>query len=117
MPPQEDNLGITTLSEAGQRIIESIADENNEDNVIPELADQPPLDEEASGNDTLNATTSPAVQGEQAVNASTPDPDSDDDMLQNAQNMGFQLEEDEEHPKPLDMGSDIDKAEEYHRTH
>jgi hypothetical protein len=59
----------------------------------------------------------PYVQGEQSVSGSTPLPGSDDDMLANAQAMGQQLGEDEEHPKELDIARDVDKAEEHLRTH
>jgi hypothetical protein len=70
---------------------------------------------------TINTTSAPYAQpynqGEQSVSGSTPDPDADDDTLANAQAMGTQLEEDEEHPQELNLAGDIDKAEEYHRTH
>lgn len=70
------------------------------------------------GNDELsNPAVSPDEVGEQSVSGDMPDPASDDDTLANAQNVGLRLDEDEEHPKPLDIGSDRDKAEEYHRSH
>jgi hypothetical protein len=55
--------------------------------------------------------------GEQSVSGDMPDPESDDDTLENSHKMGLRLDEDEEHPKELDIASDIDKAEEFHRTH
>ncbi len=61
------------------------------------------------------ALKSPSVQGSDAVSGSTPDPESDDDTLLNAHAMGLQLDEDIEHPKPLDLAGDINKAEKYHR--
>ena len=55
---------------------------------------------------------SPAVQGEESISGDMPDPDSDDDTLANAHAVGEQLDEDLEHPKPVDIARDIDKAEE-----
>ena len=60
----------------------------------------------------MNTSTSPSVQGEQSVSGDMPDPESDDDTLANAQTVGFQVDEDPENPKPLNMGNDIDKGEE-----
>jgi len=51
-------------------------------------------------------------EGEQdAAGGTTPDPRSDDDSLEMAQQAGFQPDEDEEHPQPLDAARDIDIAE------
>lgn len=61
--------------------------------------------------------TSPSVQGETSVSGDMPDPESDDDTLANAQFMGQQANEDEEHPQELDIARDLDEAEEYIRTH
>ncbi|CAN5135389.1 hypothetical protein BH09PAT1_BH09PAT1_2880 [soil metagenome] len=60
---------------------------------------------------------SPSVTGESSVSGSDPDPESDDDTLLNAHAVGLQLGEDLEHPKPLDLGGDINKAEEYIKDH
>jgi hypothetical protein len=59
-----------------------------------------------------NDSLSPSVHGEQSASGDMPDPTSDDDTLANAQMMGFQLDEDSENPKPLNMAADIDRAEE-----
>lgn len=59
----------------------------------------------------------PHVAGEQSISGDMPDPSSDDDVLKSAQTMGIALEEDTEHPQELDLGGDIDKGEEYKRTH
>lgn len=48
---------------------------------------------------------------EETVGGSTPSPESDDDTLANAQAVGLQLGEDEEHPKEVDIARDIDAAE------
>lgn len=78
------------------------------------------------GNDTpgfsgVNTESAPYTQpeniGEQEVSGSTTDPASDDDTLANAQAVGTQLDETADNPQELDVGEDIDKAEEYHRTH
>ncbi len=61
------------------------------------------------------ALKSPSVQGEESVSGDMPDPESADDTLANAHAMGMQLDEDLEHPKPLDLAGDIDKAEEAFR--
>ncbi|MGI5827858.1 MAG: hypothetical protein ACOX6V_02430 [Patescibacteria group bacterium] len=90
-------------------------DRKNNDTVPKNLAKPPELDIRGTGNDTLNEATPPSVEGEQSVSGDMPDPASDDDTLENAQNMGFKLDEDTEHPKPLDTAGDIDRAEEYHR--
>lgn len=60
-------------------------------------------------------SASPSVKGEESVSGDMPVPESDDDTLQNAQDMGTQLNEDEEHPKPVDLGRDVDAAEKYHK--
>ena len=66
-------------------------------------------------NDEANTTQAPNEQpynqGEQSISGTTPDPESDDDTLQNAQDVGQQLGEDTEHPEELDIARDIDKGE------
>ncbi len=62
------------------------------------------------------SASSPEIQDEAWMGGSEPDPESDDDMLEVAHTMGQQLEEDEEHPKPINLARDIDKAEEFTRT-
>lgn len=68
-------------------------------------------------NETLNSAYADYVKGEQAVSGSTPDPESDDETLINAKDMGLALNEDEEHPQELGLGRDVDKSEEYQKTH
>ena len=55
--------------------------------------------------------------GETSISGSTPDPESDDDLLQDVHDVGEQLGEDEEHPKEIDIARDINKTEEYQQTH
>lgn len=56
--------------------------------------------------------TVPSVVGEESISGDMPTPDADADMEQAAQDVGTQEEEDTEHPEELDIGRDIDKAEE-----
>jgi len=65
-------------------------------------------------NSTDNPQIEPSNQDEHSISGTTPE--SDDDTLQNAQDMGQQLEEDVEHPQEIDIARDIDKAEEELRT-
>lgn len=53
----------------------------------------------------------PENTGEQSASGTTPDPRSDDDALSMAQQAGFQINEDPEHPQPVDAARDIDTAE------
>lgn len=55
--------------------------------------------------------SSPSVQGEQSVSGDMPAPEADDDTLQNAQDMGMQMNETPEHPQELDIARDIDQGE------
>lgn len=63
------------------------------------------------------AKMQPENSDEQTISGSTPDPESDDDTLDNAHEVGEQQGENEEHPKEIDLGRDIDKSEERIRTH
>lgn len=65
----------------------------------------------------IAAQESPDEAGEQSVSGDMPTPDSDDDTLANAQAVGTQTHEDPEHPEEVDIGRDVDEAEEYERTH
>lgn len=69
------------------------------------------------GPSTSTPSSSPSVMGEQSLSGDMPDPESDDNVLENAHAVGLALEEDEEHPKPLNIAADINKAEEYRKTH
>lgn len=68
-------------------------------------------------NETSDDEMSNQSKGEQSVSGHLPDPESDDNSLQNAHAVGLQPDEDEEHPKPLDIASSVDAAEKYHRQH
>ncbi len=68
-------------------------------------------------NETLNSAYADSVKSEQDISGTTSDPASDDDTLKSAQKMGLAQNEDEEHPQELNIGEDIDKSEEYQKTH
>lgn len=116
----EDTTPIShTMSDVMYKTSLATADGTDDD--APELPDNedPPSATPAStptGNEELDIA-SPDEVGEQSVSGDMPDPASDDDTLENAHNVGLRLNEDEEHPQELDIASDIDKAEEFHRTH
>jgi hypothetical protein len=53
----------------------------------------------------------PSIQGEESISGSEPSPDSDDDTLNNAQEVGEQLGETTENPESVDIARDVDEAE------
>lgn len=117
-PPQGNEPGIRTWSEHKSQVNRDVPTQTDDPEVS--IAESPITSTPGStptGNETLDEKQQPHVQGEQSINATNPDPASDDDTLANAHNVGLRLDEDEEHPQELDIGSDIDKAEEYHRNH
>lgn len=117
-PPPGTEPGIRTWSEHKSKINRDIPTHTKDPKVsIKGLPVSPTPGSTPTGNETLDNKTQPHLEGEQSINASNPDPASDDDTLANAQNVGLRLDEDEEHPQELDVGSDIDKAEDYHRNH
>ncbi len=54
---------------------------------------------------------SPAQRGSDSISGSTPDPESDDDVLQNAHRVGIAPNADLENPQELNLAQDIDNAE------
>lgn len=60
-------------------------------------------------------TQSPSVLGDQTVSGENPDPESDDDTLQNVHDVGLGLDEDYDNPQPLDIAKDVEEAERAHR--
>jgi len=123
----QSSAGITVragMSDAAYKTAKEMGDDPSDDSIT----DDPQLTQDditynatpgsdATGNKTLNVNSSPEEVGEQSMSGDMPDPASDDDTVANAQAMGLALDEDPEHPKELDIASDIDKAEEWHRTH
>lgn len=100
---------------------ETISDSNPpEENLVSQKAEEPYVEDTPHDKDynTIEdvassiRSTDPQVRGQQSVSGDMPAPESDDDTLENAQAMGFQLDEDSENPKPLKMGADFDKGEE-----
>lgn len=59
---------------------------------------------------------SPAERGSDWVSGSTPDPSSDDDVLQNAHQMGIAPDADLRNPKELNIAKDVRAAERSRRT-
>lgn len=74
-------------------------------------------EEEYTSEDILLKKKTPQMQDEVSFAGHMPDVESDGNVLDNEHAMGLSLNSDEEHPKPLNIASDIDKAEEYQRTH
>lgn len=69
------------------------------------------LQDTDEADDYNSPNASPSVQGEQSVSGDMPAPESDDDTLQNAQNMGMQMDETTEHPEEVDIARDVDEGE------
>lgn len=70
-----------------------------------------------SSDDINSMTKPPHIVGEQSISGDMPDPDSDDSVDAAANQMGIGLSNNTENPAELDIASDIDKAEEYNKTH
>jgi len=58
---------------------------------------------------------SPSVRGNNSISGSTPGLESDDDVLQNAHQMGIAPNADFQNPKPLNIAEDINNAEKSRR--
>jgi len=63
------------------------------------------------------STMSPGQRGSNSVSGSTPDPESDDDVLENAHQVGIAPDADLENPTELNIAKDVAESEEYLRTH
>ena len=57
----------------------------------------------------------PQIQDEDSVSGSTPSTASDDNVLDNAHDMGLYNDTNEENPKPLNIAEEIEKDEKAHR--
>lgn len=90
--------------------VENLRDDSIADDVIPDE-----LIEESTGNDTLNEATPPESRDQQSASGTTPDPESDDDVLLMSQQVGLRVDEDEENPQELDIAKQIEEAERAHR--
>lgn len=60
-------------------------------------------------------TVTPAQEGEGKISGSTPDLESDDDMLENAHEMGLYKADDGEHPQELNIADQVMAAEKKRR--
>ena len=58
---------------------------------------------------------SPSDRGIREISGSTPDPESDDDVLENAHAMGIAPNADFENPTELNLAKDIEEAEKLRR--
>lgn len=76
---------------------------------LDSLPDEDTFDEDTKNNP--DSILSPERQDEISISGSMPDPDSDDDTLKNAHQVGEQVTEDLEHPKTIGLDRDINKAE------
>lgn len=52
-----------------------------------------------------------SATGEESIIGATPDPESDDDTLENAHDMGLYKADDGAHPQELNIASEVQKAE------
>lgn len=63
------------------------------------------------------STESPNERGSHSELGSNASPESDDDVLQNAHQMGIAKNANLENPEPLNLAQDVADAEEYKKTH
>lgn len=75
------------------------------------LGQEPDYDPQEAGNETLGEDAPPSVKGEQSISGDMPDPESDDDVLKAAHQVGVGLDDKPGKPKPLDLAGDVEKAE------
>ena len=118
-PPNDTGPVSRTMSDFKAKISTDPLPEDQaspSDTISNKLAEATP-GSTPTGNEVFEEQDDTESQGEQSVSGTTPDPASDDDTLANAHNVGLRQDEDDEHPKELDVGSDMDKAEEYQRSH
>lgn len=54
-------------------------------------------------------------EAEESISGSTPDPESDDNTLDNAHEAGIYENQDEEHPGELNVAEEIEKDEKEHQ--
>lgn len=60
-------------------------------------------------------TSTPGVEGEGKISGDTPELESDDDMLENAHDMGLYKSDDGEHPQELNVAEEVMTAEKTRR--
>lgn len=68
-------------------------------------------DLQSTGNDTIDEAASPETLGEQSMSGTDPDPESDDNALDAAQEAAVAPDADEEHPQPMNIAEDVRKAQ------
>lgn len=65
---------------------------------------------------TLELSNQSQAIGEQTISGDMTHPLADDDTLLNSHLMGLRLDEDYQHPKELDIATDVELAEKYFRN-
>lgn len=61
--------------------------------------------------------TTPELQGEASISGNMPDPESDDDTLKNAHDMGLQRGEGYDNAETLDEGRDVNSNQKHQQDH
>ena len=69
----------------------------------------------ARSNEPKNPPLSKSAAGDDTFSGETPDLESDDDMLENAHQMGLYGKDDGEHPQELNIAAEVMSAEENRR--
>ncbi|GEM_PF-6738239 len=83
---------------------------------VPTLDEDTAAEDEAEEAELDNQGTETVEdRDENDISGTTPDPESDDDVLENAHQVGVGLDEDLENPEELDISKDVERAERYHR--
>lgn len=120
-PSPNTNSNVGSSSNAQYDVDQEIAEGNIEKDSPKEKLANATLDDTSDNsylqNETLNSAYAENLKGEQSVSGTTPDPGSDDDVLRSTHEVGLAQNEDEKHPQDLDIGGDIDRSEEYQKTH
>jgi hypothetical protein len=100
------------LSTRSGRVKKRVAEmDGNDEDVLNDQDDLQIRQFRTHGDETLDDAASPQLLGEQSVSGDMADPESDDDMLENAHQMGLQMGADDDNPQELDMAGDVAAAE------
>lgn len=108
MPDPDDMPGGTNPGGASRPGLEEADVEDVQPSNIPEDTNIPHT---PTSEDTI-ALKSPAVQGEESLGGSDPDPNSYSDTLKDAHKVGEQQKENLENPKEVNISRDVNSAEE-----
>ena len=84
--------------------------------LVPTLDEDTAAEDESEQAELDNQGTATIEDRDEVdISGTTPDPESDDDVLENAHQVGVGLDEDLENPEELDISKDVERAERYHR--